>query len=145
MFMWVKKVIRVREWSDYDRSKGFLEYVKSLFTNLFSLRNWDEHPPKEFSKVVEQYHLQKDDLNKRALIFKRLSLIFLMLFLAICGYAGYMFYLGSPFIGFVVICMSLIALCLAFRYHFYLTLLQHKRLNLTLRDWVELVFQRKLS
>lgn len=142
MFMWVKKIIRVKDWSDYDRSKNYFEYVKSIFKNLFTLRDLDKNPPKEFSDVLREHHLDQDELKKNALIFKRLSFLYLLLFMAICSYAFYMFYQGAYFVGFVVICMSLIALCLAFRYHFYFTLIQHQRLNFTLKDWASLIFKR---
>ena len=142
MLGWVKKVIRIKEWSDYDRSMSFFIYVKSLFKNLFILKDIDNHPPKDFSEVVDHYHLEKDDLMQRASFFKKLSFLYLFIFFAICTYSFYMFYQAAYFVGFVVICMSLIALCLAFRYHFYLTLIQHQRLNLTLKDWVSLIFKR---
>lgn len=142
MFMWVKKIIRIREWSDYDRSKGIFAYVKSLFLNLFTLKDWDENPPKDFLEVVNYYHLDQKELKNRALIFKRLSLTFLLLFLVICAYALYMFYQGFFFVSAVVVCMSLIALCLAFRYHFYLTVLQNKRLDFSFKDWMNHILKR---
>lgn len=142
MFGWVKKVVRIKEWSDYDRSMSFFIYVKSLFKNLFILKDIDKHPPKDFSSVVDSYHLEKDELKQRASFFKKLTFLYLFIFFAICVYSFYMFYHTAYFVGFVVICMSLIALCLAFRYHFYLTLIQHQRLNLTLKDWVSLLFKR---
>lgn len=142
MFGWVKKVVRIKEWSDFDRSMSFFMYVKSLFKNLFILKEVDHHPLKDFSAVVDSYHLEKNELEQRASFFKKLTFLYLFIFFSICVYSFYMFYHSAYFVGFVVICMSLIALCLAFRYHFYLTLIQQQRLNLTLKDWVNLLFKR---
>ena len=143
MFQWVKKVVRVKEWSDWERNKSFLIYLKELFSNFFQIQLLSEVPPKQFEEVVKQYQLKEKDLKEQAHIFKNLFYFFLSIFTAIFIYALYMLYNGNYFVSFVIICISLIAFCLAFRYHFYLTLLQNKSLNFTLKDWFRLTFKRK--
>jgi intracellular multiplication protein IcmV len=143
MFKWVKNVVKVKEWSDWNRSKSFALYLKELFTNLLEVKNIEEVPPKPFVEVVDQYQLKDADLLQQAKVFRSLFHIFLTVFLLIFMYAFFKLISGYWMIGLVILCISLIAFSLAFRYHFYLTSLENKRLNLTIHDWFTLTFKRK--
>ena len=143
MFEWVKKVVRLKEWSDWDRSAEFINYLKELFTNFFKIKEISAEKPKVFTEVIEKFKLSPSDLSVQEKTFKRLYQFFSLIFLIIFLYAAHKIVTGFYLVGIVTICISLIAFSLAFRYHFYLTLLNHQNLNFTFKDWLMLVLKRK--
>ena len=143
MFNWVGKVFRVKEWADWERTKNFSLYFKSLFEKFFKLRNLDEKPAADFQHIAKRYHLKEDDLKKQVKFLKLYALSFFILFILIASYGVYQTFQANFFIALVIFCISLIAISLAFRYHFYLTLIRHRRLNCSIGDWFTLTFKRE--
>lgn len=143
MFKWVGKVFKYREWADWERTKTFTSYCQFLYRQLFKLENPDGKPTAEFQEVVQRYQLKEDDLQKQVHYLKLYSLAFALIFILIFSYGIYEILQANFFIAMVIFCISLIAISLSFRYHFYLTLIQNRRLNCTLKDWFTLTFKRK--
>jgi intracellular multiplication protein IcmV len=143
MFNWVGKVFRFKDWADWERSKSFIAYFKELFERFFTLKKLDKQKPAQFKEVVERYHLSDEDLNEKVKFLKLNIACFLSAFLGIFSYGLFHLYKANFFISLVVFCISLIAFSLTFRYHFYLTLIQNKRLNCTIKDWFKLTFKRE--
>ena len=143
MFEWLKKVVRIKDWSDLERSAGFINYLKELYTNFFKINEISAEKPKAFTEVIEKFKLSPSDLSVQEKTFKRLYQFFSLIFVTIFLYAAHKIVTGFYLVGIVTICISLIAFSLAFRYHFYLTLLNHQNLNFTFKDWLMLVLKRK--
>jgi intracellular multiplication protein IcmV len=143
MFKWVGKVFRYKEWSDWERNKTYAQYFRELFERFFTLNHLKKQKPVQFDEVVTRYHLTDEDLKVKIKFLKLNITCFVFAFLCIFSYGIYQFYKANFFIALVIFCISLIAFSLSFRYHFYLTLIQNKRLNCTLRDWFTLTFKRE--
>lgn len=135
------RIFKIKEWSDWDRTKSNLEYLQNLFKRLFTVAEYDPESNK-FDNVSKRYNLSEDKLKEQAQLFKYLTLVFFVLACAIIGTSCYYFYNGHYFVGLVTLCISMIACVLSFRFHFFLTLLRHKRLDCSIRDWFELNFKK---
>jgi len=143
MFKWVGKVFRYKEWADWDRSKSFILYFKELFERFFTLKHLEKQKPVQFDEVVKRYQLNDEDIKEKIKFLKFNFICYICAFFAIFSYGVYQFSKANFFVSLVIFCISLIAFSLSFRYHFYLTLIQNKRLNCTLRDWFTLTFKRE--
>ena len=135
------RIFKIKEWSDWDRSKSNFEYLQTLFKRLFTVAEY-KFEPNKFEAVSKRYDLTEDKLKEQAKIFKYLSLIFFVVACAIIGVSCYHFYMTHYAVGLVTLCISLIACVLSFRFHFYLTLIKYKRLDCSIRDWFELNFKK---
>jgi len=135
------RMLKVKEWADWERSKSNLEYLKDLFQKLFVIQKVDPEV-NNFNAVVKRYKLDEQKIDQQQVIFKYLSMLFFVVACAIIGISFYQFYQGHLMVGCVTLCVSLIASVLSFRFHFYLTLVRHKRLDCTIRDWFELNFKK---
>jgi intracellular multiplication protein IcmV len=135
------RIFRIKEWSDWDRGKSSLLYVKELFKKLFTVAEFDPELNK-FDTVAKRYHLTEEKIKQQSQIFKSLSLIFFVIACVIIGVFCYYLYHGHFLASIVTLCISMIAWVLSFRFHFYLTLIRHKRLDCTIRDWFELNFKK---
>ena len=135
------RVFKIKEWSDWERSKSSFEYVKEIFKKLFTVAEYDPEVNK-FESVAKRYDLSEQKMKEQAQIFKSLSLIFFMIACVIIALTCYQFFSGNFLVGIVTLCISLVAGVLSFRFHFYLTLIKYKRLDCSIRDWFELNFKK---
>ena len=135
------RIFKIKEWSDWNRSKSNLEYLQNLFKRLFTVAEYDAESNK-FEAVSKRYDLSEEKLHDQAKIFKCRSVIFFVLACVIIGTSCYHFYNAHYFVGVVTLSISMIACVLSFRFHFYLTLIKYKRLDCSIRDWFELNFKK---
>lgn len=137
------RVFSFREWIDFDRIRTFTLYVMGGLRRMFVPQQESiKDKGQSFRKAVEQQNLNQDDLKKRQQALLRLSM--LMLFLAFCifGYAIYQLVYGSFKAVLVSLAVTLIALVLSFRYHFWYFQIKERRLGCTINEWYRKSFKR---
>lgn len=129
----LSSILNVRAWFDWDRVKSFTLYLVNGFKRLFI--------PQENNRVESfDEAASKLDLNDAALLTKqnalfRLSMVMLVVAGLILGYAGYQLFYGSFKAALVSVVVTLIALSLAFRYHFWYYQIKHRKLGCTFDEW----------
>lgn len=128
-FVDVPSWMGAREVGDYGRS--IFSAVKGLFSTP---------PPPEsnedFSVAIARLRLSEADLQRRAQQFAVLAYLFLVIGLGVLAYSISLLLDGS-FRGAVVgLAVTVFVLSLAFRNHFWLFQIKHRRLGCTFRDWL---------
>lgn len=136
MIKYIKKIFRVKEWSDWPRTVSFFEYIVTLFNKFFIEPFNAPKKIKDFDLVLKKYDLNEESLNKQSQALKSLSMILLCSAFVIFLYGIYQLINEPGLIGLVVICISFVGFSLAFRFHFYHTAIKQRRLNLTIQEWV---------
>lgn len=135
------RIFKIKEWSDWERGKSNVQYMKELFKKLFTVTEYDAKV-NQFESVAKRYELTEEKMKEQSRIFKFLSLVFFVIACVIIGASCYYLYLGHYLVALVTFCISMIAWVLSFRFHFFLTLIKYKRLDCTIRDWFELNFKK---
>lgn len=135
MIKYIKKIFRVKEWSDWPRVVSFFQYFTYLCNKFFVEPFNEPKKTKDFDLVIKKYDLNEESLTKQSQALKTLSLILLCFAFCILFYGIYHLIFNSLLIGLVIVCISLVGFSLAFRYHFYHTAIQQRRLNLTIQEW----------
>jgi intracellular multiplication protein IcmV len=134
------KVFKVKEWSDWDRNISTINYLKLFVNNFLNRGQINSSKSKDFEKIRKKYNLDDKKLKKQSLGLLIWSIFFLLFYLVSLGYVLYNLQNGNLKAFGIGLCISMIPLSLAFRYHFYYISIKFKRLDCTLKDWVKLTF-----
>jgi intracellular multiplication protein IcmV len=136
----LSRIFRFKDWSDWERNKSVFQYLKQMASNVLNIDQFAPNKAKNFDTISKRYKLDDTQLSTQAKSLFLLSMILLIFCFLMWTYSFYHFYKARMLVGFVVLCVSSIPLSLAFRYHFYYTLIKHKRLNCTIKEWFTLNF-----
>ncbi|MBL7480690.1 type IVB secretion system protein IcmV [Legionella bononiensis] len=128
-----KRIINIRTWSDWDRMKAFTLYLLNGFKRLFVTQK--EVEVESFDSAVNKLKLSDADLVIKQNALLRLSIVMLAAAFMIFIYTGYQLFYGSFKAAIVSLVVMLIALVLAFRYHFWYFQIKHKKLGCTIKEW----------
>ena len=88
-----------------------------------------------FEEAMVRLRLSKADISQRTQEFKRLFIIFLVIFIVLLSYTVYLLSEGSIRPGLVSLVLTFIVLAQIFRYHFWLFQIKQRKLGCTLREW----------
>ena len=125
---------KFRFWLDTDRLKGFAAYIVETFQKLFVLK--PQQGGELFAEAKERLKLDDAGLLERQKSLFRLSVLMVFFAMLILLYALYQLLYGS-FVGVILsLVVMLIALTLAFRYHFWYFQLKEKKLGCSIREWM---------
>lgn len=138
----LSRIFRFKDWADWERNKSVFQFLKQMATSVLNIDQFAPNKAKNFDTVSKRYKLDDKELSLQAKSLFFLSMVLLAFCVSMWAYAFYHFYQDRWLVGLVVLCVSSIPLSLAFRYHFYYTLIKYKRLNCTIKDWVTLNFFR---
>ncbi|KTD52759.1 type IVB secretion system protein IcmV [Legionella quateirensis] len=128
-----KRIINIRAWSDWDRMKAFTLYLLNGFKRLFVTQK--EVEVESFDSAVDKLKLSDADLVIKQNALLRLSIVMLAAAFMIFIYMGYQLFYGSFKATIVSLVVMLIALVLAFRYHFWYFQIKHRKLGCTIKEW----------
>ena len=128
-----KRIINIRKWSDWDRMKAFTLYLLNGFKRLFVTQK--EVEVESFDSAVNKLKLSDADLVIKQNALLRLSIVMLAAAFMIFIYSGYQLFYGSFKAVIVSLVVMLIALVLAFRYHFWYFQIKHRKLGCTITEW----------
>lgn len=132
----IKNVFNVRKWSDFDRMRSFTEYLGSGMKRMFVPRKMKiEDTKNTFNAMVAAMNLSEQDLIQRSKGLYRLSILMCAVAFGIFIYAVYHMVYGNLKAVIVSLVVMLIALVLAFRYHYWYFQIKERKLGCTLREW----------
>ncbi|QBS12566.1 type IVB secretion system protein IcmV [Legionella geestiana] len=123
----------MRGWLDFDRMKSITLYLGQVFARLFIPQKKQEG--EGFEATVARLGLTESDLDTRRKSLYRLSLFMVALAMLIFIYSVYHFVYGSYTAACLSLVIMLVALALAFRYHFWYFQIRERKLGCTLGEW----------
>ena len=129
----LRSIFNVRSWSDWDRMKSFTSYLGNGFKKFFVPQ--EPVARESFEEARKRLNLSDTDLVARQRGLLRLSLIMavfavLLLFYGIYQHINVHFLSAS-----LSLVVMLIALVLAFRYHFWYFQIKERKLGCSVREW----------
>jgi intracellular multiplication protein IcmV len=129
----ISNIFDVRTWFDWNRLKGFTLYLGDGLKKLFIPQQNIE--TESFKKATDKLNINEESLLAKQKALFRLSMIMVVTACVILGYAGYQMFYGSFKAMIVSLVVTLIALTLAFRYHFWYYQIKHRKLGCTVNEW----------
>jgi intracellular multiplication protein IcmV len=137
MIKFLGKIFRFKDWADWRRNRSYSLYIKDLVYQFLRLDQFKAERAKNFDKIIQRYQLTDQQLAKQAKAFFTLTIFYLICAVLLWAYIGFHITNGHYAICIVIFCFSFIPLAMAFRYHFYYTLIKNKRLDYTIKDWMK--------
>ena len=129
----LKTVFNVRAWSDWDRMKAFSLYLGEGFKKFFVPQK--RQGTETFAAAKKRLNLTDGDLLVRQKGLLRLSILMVVFAVLIFFYSLYLFTQSGNMGGVVGLVVMLIALVLAFRYHFWYFQIKERKLGCTIQEW----------
>lgn len=129
-------VFNVRSWIDYDRLRSFTAYLWGGIKKIFvpqKVKVVDTSA--NFADMVASLNLSDEDLKSREKGLYRSSLVMGSAAAIIFLYALYNMISGNIRATIVSLVITLLALVLGFRYHFWYYQIKEKKLGCTFREW----------
>src|SRR3990167_11146420 len=125
----------LRKWSDLERMKGFTLYLENGIKNLFIPRR--QAAKQSFDEALQQYNVNEKDLLKKQNGLLRLSLLMCLVALGFLLYSIYLALFGSWHATVLSAVIMMLALTLAFRYHFWFFQIKQRKLGCTFQEWFQ--------
>lgn len=125
---------RVDKWMSWDYISDTTGRLKNTVDDLIT----PEKPKykETFSEAMIRLNLTEEDLQQRKKEFSRLFYFFLLISLAIIGYAVYLasnHHFGGCLISF---CLACYTLSQAFKWNFWLFQIRNRKLGCSVKEWL---------
>lgn len=133
-------VFNFRLWLSLDYLKQNTAALKEQASHVFVPKVGNVH--EDFDNVMQRFKLTEAQLKSRAQGLLLLSILMILLALAILVYSIYQFFVGTIFTGLTSIVFVVLALTLAFRYHFWYFQIKQRKLGGTWKDWLNYLLQK---
>ena len=125
---------RVDKWIGWDNIKASSKNVYRMGQAVFTPEQAEYE--ETFEEACERLNITAEQLQQRKIEFTRLLLIYLALAALIFGYSIFIVYAYRNIMGFIMgFCVTIFTLVHAFRYHFWLYQITHKKLGCTIKEW----------
>ncbi len=128
-----KPAVDVKAWMGWDIIKSSSRYVYGLGKEVFVPA--EAKHQESFEEAMERLHLSETDIQDRQKEFARLFLIYALMGLAIFIYSIVLFFKMAFMGGILAIVVSALAFGMAFRQHFWLFQIKHRKLGCSLSEW----------
>lgn len=125
---------KVSSWLGVDQIKATTKNIASLGRNVVTPEQADY--VETFDDALMRLGITNEVLQQRVKEFNRLMIIFIFVAAAIFSYSVFIVFKHKNIMGFIMgFAITLYALTHAFRYHFWVYQIKHKKLGCTLREW----------
>lgn len=125
--------VRVDKWISWDYLSETAGQFKVLLLDIVVPKKASYS--ETFEEAMQRLQLNEEDLVARKKEFTRLFYFFLGLAFLVVLYALYMAIKGSLAPSLIAFCLALYALTQAFRFHFWLFQIKHRKLGCSWREW----------
>ena len=131
-----KRVFNIREMADVDRTKETGNFIIQLLKRFFvPNKSAARGSVQSFDEAVAKMNLSEADLQLRKKSLFRLSILMITISSLILVYSLYNLFLGTWPGFYLSLVVSLLALVLAFRYHFWYFQIKQRKLGCSLQEW----------
>ena len=127
------RIFNVRSWLDFDRMKSFTGYLGTGFKKMFVPQ--EPEAKESFEEALVRQNINEKDLKSKQSALYRLSLLMCGTAVIIFAYGIYHLFYGGYKATIISLSVALIALALAFRYHFWYFQIRERKLGCTLKEW----------
>lgn len=125
---------KVTKWLGVDQIKDSTRNIADAGKTIFIPQQ--ANFPETFEEALVRLNITEEQLQQRKKEFTKLMIVYLILALLIFCYGVYIVVSYRNFMGFVMcIAVTLYALTLAFRYHFWIYQIKNKKLGCTIKEW----------
>jgi intracellular multiplication protein IcmV len=131
----ISRVLNVRSWLDWDRMKSFTFYLIDGFKKFFIPQKPNGKNGESFQAAKKRLNLSDSDIMARQIGLLRLSILMILIAVLIFVYSVYLLVVGAYTGGVVALVVTLIAVVLAFRYHFWYFQIRERKLGCTIQEW----------
>lgn len=125
---------RVDKWMSWDYLSDTTSKIKDSVTDLITPQKAKYN--ETFEEAMIRLNLTEADLLSRKKEFTRLFYLFVVIGLAIIGYAVYMALLGYMGACLISFCLAAFSFAQAFKWHFWLFQLRNRKLGCTIKEWM---------
>lgn len=127
---------RVNDWLNTKNHKNNLNYISSSFKETF-IPNTNLNNQETFEQAIERLNLTEQDIFDRKKEFFKLFIISLIISLLLFIYTMLITISYKSFYGFILgSSISFLSLTKTFKYHFWLTQINKRKLGLTFKEWL---------
>ena len=125
---------KVTQWVGLERLKGSSEQLVRITKSIFTPEQAEYS--ETFEDALQRLNLSKEQIEARRIEFTRLMIVYLLVAVALFSYSIYIVYVYKNFLGFfMAFSITIFALTHAFRYHFWIFQIKHKKLGCSVKDW----------
>lgn len=125
---------RVTSWLGLENLKDVTGQVGDTAKSVFTPEQAEQ--AETFDEALARLGLTPQDLQARKQEFMRLMIIYILVAAALFLYSLYIAIVHKNLLGFFMgLSITLFALTFAFRYHFWIYQINHKKLGCTFKDW----------
>lgn len=128
------QIFKIGFWFDWERMKAITVSLGRGIKHLF-VPHQNIEINETFTDATTKFELSDEVLLSKQKALYRLSMFMVLLAVLILSYAGYQLYYGSTKAFFLSLVVTLIALVLAFRYHFWYFQIKRRKLGCTFNEW----------
>lgn len=132
----IKSIFRIRWWLDLERIRGGFAYLTKGAKTLLVPQK-PQKPKESFNAAATRLHLNAADLEQKSKSLRGLSLLMCLVALCMTGYTIYQILYGSYHAAFLSVVLTLFALVLAFRYHFWYFQIRSQKLGCSISEWYQ--------
>lgn len=127
------RIFNVRAWADFDRVKSFTNYLANGFKRMFV----PQTPQKgeSFKAAAARLGISEQALMGKKTALYRLSILMCITAACIFLYTLYQLIYGSYRATIISLVITLIALVLAYRYHFWYFQIKERKLGCSFDEW----------
>jgi len=126
--------VRVDKWMSLSYLSETTNRFKGLLTDIVIPKKATYS--ETFEEAMLRLELTEADIEQRKKEFMRLWYFFVVLALAVLGYALYLAFAGTMIAALIAFCLSFYAFTQAFRFHFWLFQLKNRKLGCTFKEWL---------
>lgn len=126
--------VRVDKWMSLGFMKETFTQLKGVVEDLFIAQKASR--TETFEQAMERLELTEDDLKQRKKEFTRLCAFFLVVAFSILVYGIFRAYHGHLIAALISLCICLYTLSQAFKFHFWLFQINHRKLGCTIDEWL---------
>lgn len=127
------RIINVRSWIDWDRTKSFTRYLINGFKKFFVPQK--SKVTESFTEAQKRLHLTDNELLAREKGLLRLSILMVVVAIFLLAYSIYFIYCGSVKGVILSLVVMFISLTLGFRYHFWYFQIKKRKLGCSIQEW----------
>lgn len=127
-----KSFIDVKSWIGLQSLKEGAGVIKDAGKSLFEKENY---AAETFEQAMVRFNLSEADLQRKAAFLMQQVWIYLGLSLLLFAYGLFLFLIGKASLGIIVLGIVVLAVCKAYRAHFYVYEISQRRLGCTFREW----------
>lgn len=136
-----KPFVNFPQWMGWGQISSAGKTIKETGQSLFEKPKANRQ--ESFEQAVARMHLSEKDLQQRMQTFLRMTMIYGAFALALFAYVIYLVITAHFAAAFLSLILTVLALTLAFRQHFWYFQIKQRKLGCTVKEWFNSTFRGK--